>query len=124
MDNLTYKVGSVFLYDYYYLDQFNKKWKFSFNGLKINSDLILYELESKSDSLIDKIKIIVDDNTKDFLNFDSTYSQTVISYYYLNRKGDQIDTTCEIFKKNHPKFEQSCGDVHQMFLIGWACEPA
>ncbi len=86
-DNISYKLNSTFIYDYYYLDNTGIKKKFLLKkDWSFDNPMNLTKYENPTESVIDKIKIVVDDNLKMFSTFDSTYTQTVFSYYYVNGK--------------------------------------
>lgn len=112
LDNISYKINSVFIYDYYFLDKYGNKSKFlltkdvSFEENPLN----LTSFDNKSDSVIDKIKIEVTDYLKIFSGYDSTYAQTVFNYSFLKKNGKSTDTLCEYFKKKSKKFDMPCGD--------------
>jgi hypothetical protein len=112
LDNISYKINSVFIYDYYFLDKSGNKKKFLLTN-DISSEenpLNLTSFDNKSDSVIDKIKIEVNDYLRMFSDYDSSYAQTVFSYSYLKRNGKSADTLCEHFKKKIKKFDIPCGD--------------
>jgi hypothetical protein len=113
IDNISYKPGMVFIYDYYYLDHDGSKKKFlrtNDESSKINP-LNLEDPGSKSDSLIDKIRIEVNDYIDMFSKMDTDYTQTVFAYIYLNKQGKAIDTLCEFFnKRNKLRKDFPCGD--------------
>ena len=95
-DNISYKLNSTFIYDYYYLDNTGKKKKFLLKeDWSFDNPMNLANYENPTERTIDKIKLVVDDNLKNFSIHDSTYTQTVFSYYYLN--GSIEDTLFKDF---------------------------
>ncbi len=97
-DNISYTFNKVFIYDYYYLDNSGVKKKFNWNeSWDENNPLQLTAYENPGDNGIDKIKIKVDDWLEPFIKYDSTFTQTPFSYFYLNSKGKSKDTLNAIF---------------------------
>jgi hypothetical protein len=85
LDNKIYIHNRTINYDYYFLLE-NDTTKYKFRNLEESK----YSLCSKYDcdsEIIDKIKLEVNDRLFLF-DFDSTYSQTVISYYYLSNNNN------------------------------------
>lgn len=111
LDNISYKLHSVFVYDYFYIDSKGNRSKFLLSKNESSSDnpLNLVAYNSKTGDFIDRIKIEVDDYQK-LVALDSTYTQTVYSYSYLKSDGKRSDTTCEAIHKKYSKIEMSCGD--------------
>jgi hypothetical protein len=112
LDNISYKLNKIFIYDYYYIDTNEVKSKFirdKSHWTKENP-LNLIKYTNTDTNTIDKIKITVSDYLNDFSIVDSTYSQTVFTYDYLNILGQPSDTSCKILKKINPKYERPCGD--------------
>jgi hypothetical protein len=112
-DNITYKPDMVFIYDYYYIDNSGIRKKFikTNNEFSKTNPLNLADPNEKNDSLIDKIKIDVNDYLNMFSKFDTNYTQTVFAYTYLNKEGKAIDTLCEYFnKRNKLRHDFPCGD--------------
>lgn len=112
LDNISYKVNSVFIFDYYYVDKDGTKKKFLHTKDESSKDnpLALVSYDDKSSDIIDKIKIEVHDYLKFLATGDPDYTQTAFSYSYLKRNGKPNDTLCEKLKKKNPKFEMPCGD--------------
>jgi hypothetical protein len=92
LDNKIFTINGCFTYDYYYLDSSSVKLKFYKEGSRIHYDnpMGIPDHTPTPPEVIDKIKLIVTDNLKIFLVHDSSYSQTVISYQYLNHFGELI----------------------------------
>lgn len=113
LDNISYKLNKIFIYDYCYIDTNGVKYKFirAKNSWTKENPLNLIKYSNADINTIDKIKITVSDYLKDFSLVDSTYSQTVFTYDYLNMLGQPADTTCKIIKKTNPKYERPCGDA-------------
>lgn len=102
-DNISYILNRTFIYDYYYLDNTGVKKKFLLKkDWSFDNPMNLTKYENPSESVIDKIKLVVDDNLKIFSIYDSTYTQTVFSYYYIN--GKISDT---LFKDFHNGIERT-----------------
>ena len=103
-DNISYKVNAVFIYDYYYLDKDGSKKKFlhtkDFSYTENPLNLVNYDY--KIGDVIDKIKIVVDDDLKLFAGNDSDYTQTVFSLFYLLRNGNSADTIFGEVKSKNP----------------------
>lgn len=112
LDNISYKVNSVFVFDYYYIDKDGTKKKFlkSDKSATIDNPLNLVSYDSNEKNVINKIKIVVDDHLKMFIGNDSDYTQTVFSYMYLRPNETTSDPFCEKHNKEHPKQAFSCGD--------------
>jgi len=112
-DNITYKPGKAFIYDYYYLDNSGNKKRLLRNDNEYSktNPLHLADPDNENDSVIYNIKIEVNDYIDMFSKFDSSYTQTVFCYNYLNKKGKTIDTICESFnKRNKLSSDFPCGD--------------
>jgi hypothetical protein len=109
-DNISYKINSAFIFDYYYLDKDGHKKKFlrSKNESSVVNPFNLINYDSKNDSVIDKIKINVDDYDI-FSQFDSSYTQTTFTYAYVY-KGSMSDSLCQYLRKRNPRVEFRCGD--------------
>src|SRR4051812_11157690 len=90
VDNISYKQGRILIYDYYYIDKSGVKKKFV-KTEKANdlNPLHLTDYNDNGDSVIDKIKLHVDDELANDAMLDSSYSQTTIGYEYI-RKGYNI----------------------------------
>lgn len=90
-DNLSYKLGNVFIYDYYYLDASGKKKKFLLtkNESSTANPLNLVDYDQLTDSTIERIMLRVTDKREDFKACDSSCTQTTICYSYLikNKKA-------------------------------------
>lgn len=112
LDNISYKVNSVFVFDYYYIDKDGTKKKFLKFDKSVSNDnpLNLVSYDSKENNAIAKIKIVVEDYLKVFAGDDSDYTQTVFSYMYLKPNENSTDTFCEKYNKKHPKDVFPCGD--------------
>ena len=110
LDNISYKLNSTFIFDYYYIDLDGQKKKFlrSENESSKTNPLNLASLDNKSDSVIGKIKMHVDDDNEMFVRFDSSYTQTTFMYTYLDKTLRMPDTLCEYLKKKNPGM--ACGD--------------
>ncbi len=116
LDNISYKLNSVRIYDYYYLDNDGTKKKFlhTKDESSKSNPLNLVPYNNNIYHAIDKIKIIVDDNNKLFSQHDSDYTQTVISYLFLLKNGKSSDTIWAEYKDKHPELtfaDESTGVV-------------
>lgn len=81
IDNKIYTHNRTINYDYYFqLENDTTKYKFRTNEESKYSLCSKYDCDAE---IIDKIKLEVNDRLFLF-DFDSTYNQTVISYYYLS----------------------------------------
>lgn len=93
IDNISYVLNSEFIYDYYYIDSTNRKYKFIQNvNYNLDNPLNLIEVDSLKSNYIDKIKIIVSDDSYIFKSFDSSYNQTVVAYHYLDNDSSKQET--------------------------------
>lgn len=113
VDNVSYKLNRVFIFDYYYLDNTGKRKKFIATKDESLDDnpLNLADIKNLSEKIIDKLKIEVTDNISMFTQFDPDYTQTGISFYYLDQKGSSGDTMCDYFRKKHGDLNDTpCGD--------------
>jgi len=113
VDNVSYKLNRVFIFDYYYLDNTGKRKKFIATKDESLDDnpLNLADIKNLSEKIIDKLKIEVTDNISMFTQFDPDYTQTGISFYYLDQKGSSGDTMCDYFRKKHGNLNDTpCGD--------------
>jgi hypothetical protein len=92
LDNKIFAINKSFTYDYYFLDSFSVKRKFykEGEGIRPKSPTGLAEYKSTSSDVIDKVRLIVTDDLNIFLRSDSSYSQTVVKYQYLNSSGVSI----------------------------------
>jgi len=110
LDNITYKLNSVFIYNYYYSDANGFKRKFLFNRIPNNDNpLALVPEESYRNDLIHEIRIEVSDDSRLYAN-DSDYTQTIICYRYLNKKGLTADTLWDISQFANPNFKVPCAE--------------
>jgi hypothetical protein len=100
-DNISYKLKTAFIFDYYYIDNSGRKKKFllSKNETSVDNPRHLTDYQHLTDSTIDKIKLTVTDSVETFPNYDSTYTQTVISYAYIIRNKKTSDSLCECFQR-------------------------
>ncbi len=91
VDNISYKLGNVFIYDYYYLDASGKKKKFLFtkNESSKTNALNLSDYENLTDSTIAKVMLRVTDKRETYAGCDSSCTQTTISYSYLIKNTEQ-----------------------------------
>lgn len=110
-DNISYKFGRTFIYDYYYEDKSGSKYKFIRTEYHSEENpLQLIPINTIHDSTIDKIRLAVTDHIEIYEKYDTTYTQTVFDYSYLDRKGKLKDTICEYFKKKGQHVDISCMD--------------
>ncbi|SFD49806.1 hypothetical protein SAMN05518672_102185 [Chitinophaga sp. CF118] len=109
-DNISYKRKMTFIFDYYYIDNSGVKKKFllSKNEATIGNPLNLVDYQNSTDSTIDKIKLVITDSVETFPNYDSTYTQTVMSYAYIVKNKKVSDSLCECFEKR--------GEANRQFL--------
>jgi len=87
-DNISYKSNCTFIYDYYYIDNLGGKKKFlKSDAFTENNPMNLIDYRNIDERGIDKIKLTVNDRLA--LNFplDSSYTQTIICYDYLDKSG-------------------------------------
>lgn len=110
LDNTSYKVNSVYIFDYFLLSDDGNKKKFLYTKDESSKDnpLNLVAYDNKTEDIIDRIKIEVDDNMA-FSRHDSNYTQTICSYMYLNRTGRRPDTLCDARKRKN-KSALTCAD--------------
>jgi len=88
IDNISYVLNREFIYDYYYIDSVNRKFKFiQDENYYLDNPLNLIHVDSLQGNYIDKIKIIVSDDSYIFSSFDSSYIQTVFTYNYLGNES-------------------------------------
>lgn len=110
LDNLTYKLNSIFVYNYYYTDTNGIRRKFLFNRIPSKENpLALIPAESYRNDLINEIRIEVSDDYKRFTK-DSSYTQTIICYRYLNKKGLTADTIWDISQFADPNYKVPCAE--------------
>jgi len=102
-DNISYKLNRRFIFDYYYIDGAGVKRKFllSNNETSVNNPLNLAGGLQRTDSTIDKIKLVITDSVETFPNYDSTYTQTVVSYEYIVKNSKAGDTLCACYQKKY-----------------------
>jgi len=113
LDNISYKLNSEFLFDYYYLDTNGGKFKFEKNQTFSKSNpLNLTSFESKTENTIDLVQMVIDDPIEMFSSYDSTYTQTVFSYNFLNSDSMKIDTMCDYIVSKNPVIKMNCGDEY------------
>jgi hypothetical protein len=111
IDNISYKLGRTFIYDYYYLDKSGSKFKFiRTENYSEENPLHLIPIKNINDSTIDKIRIEVSDHLEIMSSYDTTYTQTVFDYSYLDRKGKTKDTLCEYYRKKLKRADMNCMD--------------
>lgn len=113
VDNISYKLNRAFIFDYYYLDNSGVRKKFIATKDESLDDnpLNLTDYKNSTEKIIDKVKIEVTDNITMFIEFDPDYTQTGISIYYLDQKGNSDDTLCDYFRKKHGNLNDTpCGD--------------
>jgi hypothetical protein len=88
-DNISYKSNTAFIYDYYYIDKLGAKRKFiKADNYTEDNPLNLTSYQNIGDSGIDKIKITVNDRLGLKFRTDSSYTQTFISFDYLDKMGN------------------------------------
>lgn len=113
-DNISYKLNRRFIFDYYYVDGAGVKKKFllSNNEGSVGNPLNLASGLQPTDSTIDKIKLAITDSVETFPNYDSTYTQTVVSYSYIVKNSQASDTHCACYeKKKTPARSFLCSGV-------------
>jgi hypothetical protein len=112
-NNLSYKVGREFIYDYYFMDKSGVKKKFllSKNETSTKNPLNLTGYDNNDDTTIEKIRLAVTDAKETYpaCTADSTCTQTVISYSYLTKNQASCDSTCSFWRSNEKYC--SCGAV-------------
>ena len=70
IDNISYVLNKEFIYDYNYIDSLDRKFKFIQNkNYYIDNPLNLVHVDSLKDNYIDKIKIVVSDDSYIFTSF-------------------------------------------------------
>lgn len=86
-DNISYKSNTVFIYDYYYIDNSGAKRKFiKADSYTEDNPMNLTSYQNIPVNGIDKIKLVVNDKLANYFNPDSSYTQSIISYDYLDAK--------------------------------------
>ena len=106
VDNYIYTLNSVVEYEY--------DWK-STSG---ESRFIIreedhdpgYSISKDEKNVVRHIQLLVDDAYDYFSNGDTSYTQTVISYNYLDNNGIKLDTVCSSFKKKYNIEDMHCSD--------------
>lgn len=110
-DNISYKLDRTFIYDYYYEDRSGSKYKFiRTEYYSEENPLHLIPANNINDSTIDKIRIEISDILEIYTRIDTTYTQTVFDYSYLDRKGNRKDTVCDYYKKKLKASGFNCMD--------------
>lgn len=113
IDNISYALNKEFIYDYYYIDSLNRKFKIIRDkNYSLENPLNLIHIDSIQSNYIEKIKIIVSDPVEMFSSFDSSYTQTVFSYDYLNNRSIEKDTLCRLYKTSNRYYNLPCGDEY------------
>jgi hypothetical protein len=115
-NNLSYKVGREFIYDYYFMDKFGVKKRFllSKNEISTKNPLNLTSYNNNDDTTIEKIRLAVTDAKETYpaCTSDSTCTQTVISYSYLTKNKTDCGSNGSFFKsKKTNQTYCSCGAV-------------
>jgi hypothetical protein len=86
-NNISYKQGCILVYDYYYMEKTGSKKKFiKTKKFSEQNPLHLVDYDNVGDSVIDRIKLQVDDEFLVNFNSDSTDTQTHINYSYLSKE--------------------------------------
>lgn len=110
-DNNTFKLNKVFKYKYEYNSKDGKRFKLLFQRqLNHDNPLGLVSEISDRNSLINEIEIKVTDEREEFTN-DSSYTQTVICYNYLNKKGLTSDTVWDASNFSKPGAKIPCNEL-------------
>ncbi len=113
-DNISYKLNMTFVYDYYYMDNAGKKYKFLLKeDPTVGNPLNLVSFESKSSDIINRFKFEINDDENMFGDMPD-YTQTVFGISYLTPTGKGKDTLCEEAKKKFPKltcYEEGTGII-------------
>jgi hypothetical protein len=109
IDNISYKLNSTYTYTYFFKDSSGKKKRFyhQHDFSHNNNPLNLCDFNDSSANYLDRIQLVVDDPRQQFIGNDSNYSQTVISYNYLNKYGKWSDTIWGDYKSQHPNLSYS-----------------
>jgi len=102
-DNISYKLNRRFIFDYYYIDGAGVKKKFLLSNNEASPDnpLNLVSALQSTDSTIDKIKLAITDSVETFPNYDSTYTQTVVSYVYIVKNEQANEQLCACYEKKY-----------------------
>jgi hypothetical protein len=104
-NNLSYRVGRTFIYDYYFTNVTKKKRKFLLTKKQVSKEnpLNLSNYQNITDTTIDKIMLEVTDakETYSACSNDSTCTQTVITYSYLTKCKSTSDSACQCFKSKN-----------------------
>lgn len=113
IDNISYTLNSTFTFDYFYQDSLGNEYKFERNeSYSDENPLNLIPNEKITPTTIDKIQITIDDPLSVFYSYDSTYTQTVLAYNYLDSSHNPNDTICNYLKRMYPEKNYSCADEH------------
>jgi hypothetical protein len=112
LDNISYKLNTTFIYDYYYQDCNGTKYKIlrTKEALDNKNQLNLTKYGSNENNTIAYLRIVVSDYINTFTVFDTLYSQTVFNYDYLDVNKQRPDTLCAYYKRVNPQFKKPCGD--------------
>jgi len=107
-DNISYKLNKRFIFDYYYVDAPGVKRKFllSNNEASIDNPLNLASGLQPTESTIDKIQLTITDSVETFPGYDSTYTQTVVSYAYMVKNKQASDSLCACYQKKYAPARQ------------------
>lgn len=97
LDNKIFKIGNIFTYDYYYLNSKGKKFKFiiddhgsSSSNKDKGSAWHLVDFDSIKGTEVNKIKLVVDTSFDHLLYSMPGFSQTIITYYYIQKNGLEL----------------------------------
>lgn len=98
IDNKIYIHNRAIIYDYYFqLEDDSTKYKFK---TKEESKYTLCSKYGCDEEIIDRIKLEVNDRLFLF-DFDSTYNQTVISYYFISNNNNILKKESTGIIENH-----------------------
>lgn len=112
IDNISFKLGSLFIYDYYFIDRLGIKRKFllSTHETDVENPLNITTYVNSPSNAIDKILLTVTDLRETYPQCDSACTQTTITYSYL-KKAFATDTGCIGFNRKGYTNISSCGAV-------------
>jgi hypothetical protein len=97
LDNKIFRYGTIFTFDYHFINlKKDEKFKIicddltSFKKNEKDFDWYLTESSSKSENMVNKIKMVVDPNFDHILYSMPGFNQSIITYYYLNNNGEEL----------------------------------
>lgn len=107
IDNISYKLNTIFVYDYYFIDKLGNKNKFMKDeSFSTENPMNLINLNDSSQKTITDLIIFVNNPLKFFANDDSVYTQTLFNYFYTNKGNNDA-----LFYNNQEHWEEITGVV-------------